>query len=327
MRVSTLTTIEIPATTLSVSPVCLGTNQFGTSLGQAQADELCDAFATMGGNFFDTAHSYGDWDPQAPKSASEQTLGRWLKRQNRSEYVIATKGGEADFRSGNFAPRVTPGELEKDLLASLEFLQVDYIDLFWLHRDDPAVPVNEVIDALVEHQQAGRIRYFGCSNWTVERIAEAQDYARSINHNGFIACQPMWGLGEPNRDVMQQYGLGVYYEDGFRPLHEAGVTMIPYSGQSRGVFTKIGQDGAGSLAPDVAAIYVNDANKRRHAVAQEVAKKHRVSVNEVVLAYLLCQPNLTIPIIGARTPDQLRESLRAVEVKLDEGDLADLREG
>lgn len=319
-------TLELPNTTLTVSQLCLGTNQFGTRVSQERAAEICDAFAAAGGNFFDSAHSYGDWDPVAPKSASERTLGQWLQGQDRNNFVVATKGCEFDFRSGDFAPRVTPEELEKDLLGSLDNLQVDQIDLYWLHRDDPSVPVAVLLDALIDHQRAGRIRYFGCSNWSVERIKEAQRYAQTINHSGFIACQPLWGLAEPNRQVTQQYGLGSYYEDGYRALHEAGMTMIPYSGQSRGVFTKLAETGVEALETDVAAIYLNDANLRRLSVVEALAEQHGVSVNEVVLSYLLSQPNTTVPIVGARNAEQLRDSLRAAELELDARDLARLRD-
>lgn len=320
-------TIELPGTTLAPSQLCLGTNHFGTAVDEGRAGEICDAFAAAGGNFFDTARSYGDWDPTAPRSASERTLGRWLQGQDRADFILATKGCEVDFASGNFALRVTPAELERDLLDSLDSLQVDYVDLYWLHRDDPGVPVAELLDALIAHQHAGRIRYFGCSNWSVERIEEAQRYAQAIGHTGFVACQPMWGLAEPNRQNMQKHGLSVYYEDGYRGLHEAGMTMIPYSGQSRGVFTKLAEKGPEALAEDVTEIYLNAANLRRLAAVQSVARARGVSVNEVVLAYLLCQPNLTVPIIGASSAAQLRDSVRAVELALTPQDLATLRDG
>ncbi len=231
-------TIPLPRTGLTVSQLCLGTNQFGTALDEPRAHEMLDTFRALGGNFIDTAHGYADWIPSAPRAASEHCIGRWLARQRRDSVVIATKGCEFDYRAG-FTPRVTPEHLRTDLEGSLAALGTDYIDLYWLHRDDPSHPVEAILDALIAHQRAGRIRHFGCSNWSVSRIQLAQRYAASIGHEGFVACQPMWGLAEPDRAAMQQFAPGGYYEDGYRALHEAGLTMIPYSGQSRGIFASV----------------------------------------------------------------------------------------
>lgn len=316
--------LALPKTQLTVSQLCLGTNQFGTALNADQAAEILAAFTAAGGNFIDTAHSYGDWVPSAPRAASEHVLGQWLQDRQRADFVLATKGCEFDYRAGDYALRVTPELLEQDLLGSLEALQTDYIDLYWLHRDNPAVPVATMIDALIDHQCAGRIRYFGCSNWSAERIEEAQRYAAGLGHSGFSACQPMWGLAEPDRQAMQTYAPGGYYEDGYRALHEAGLSMIPYSGQSRGFFSKVVARGADALSPDVAALYYHERNLRKVPVIESLAERHGASINDIVLAYLTSQPHTTVPIIGCSYPAQLEESIRACALHLDADELAQL---
>ena len=317
-------TIPLPRTRLAVSQLCLGTNQFGTAQDDVRAHELLDTFRALGGNFIDTAHGYADWIPTAPRAASEHCIGRWLARQRRDSVVIATKGCEFDYRAG-FAPRVTPEHLRADLEGSLAALGTDHIDLYWLHRDDPSHPVESILDALIEHQRAGRIRHFGCSNWGVARIRLAQRYAASIGHEGFVACQPMWGLAEPDRAAMQQFAPGGYYEDGYRALHEAGLTMIPYSGQSRGIFTRLAGGQEESIAADVKALYLSDTNRRKLGVLRELALKHNATVNAVVLAYLTSQPLPTIPIIGASSPAQLRESVGSCALTLSVDELDALR--
>jgi aryl-alcohol dehydrogenase-like predicted oxidoreductase len=316
--------IALPHTDLSLSPICLGTNMFGTAVDAERAEKILDTFAAAGGNFLDTAHAYGDWVPTAPRSASERVLGRWIAKRDRASLVVATKGCEFDYRAGDFALRVTPEQLDRDLRESLGCLGLDAIDLYWLHRDDSSRPVREILDALIGHQRAGRIRWFGCSNWSVARIEEAQRHARSLGHPGFVACQPMWGLAVPDRAAMARLSPGGYYEDGYRALHEAGMTMIPYSGQSRGFFTKLAERGAEGLGPDLAALYLCDVNRRKLPVIRSIAARHRATINEVVLAYLLSQPRLTIPIIGASRPEQLRESVRACSLRLDTEELAAL---
>jgi len=312
-------------TDLEVSELCLGTNQFGTGVATEVAEEILDSFVSLGGNFLDTAHAYGDWVPSGPRSASERVLGRWLSKRERSGLVIATKGCEFDYRAGDFALRVTPAHLDQDLRESLDSLGLDRIDLYWLHRDDPSQPVESIVDALIEQQRAGRIRHFGCSNWSVARIEAAQRYTRGIAHAGFVACQPMWGLAVPDRTAMQRYAPGGYYEDGYRALHEAGMAMIPYSGQSRGFFSKLAARGGSGLGDDVAALYLSDANRRKLPVIESIAARHGASINDVVLAYLLSQPLPTLPIIGASRPEQVKQSVRACSLRLDARELRDLR--
>lgn len=321
-----MNSIPLQDTQLKVSRLCLGTNQFGTALDDTAADAILGAFADLGGNFLDTARSYGDWVPDAPRGASEACLGRLLKQRGREHWVVATKGCEFDYRAGDFALRVTPAFLRDDLGASLTALQTDYIDLYWLHRDDPSQPVAAIIDTLIAEQQAGRIRCFGCSNWSPARIEEAQAYADSIGHPGFVACQPLWGLAEPDREAMQRYCPGGYYEDGYQSLHGAGLTMIPYSSQSRGYFSKVARDGEGSLSGELTDLYLNDRNRQRQAVVERMAREHGVSVNQVALAYLLSQPLPTIPLVGASRPEQLADTVAACDLQLSPAELAALRD-
>ena len=321
-----LNKMTLNGTSLEVSQLCLGTNMFGTALNADAAGAILDTFFANGGNFIDTAHSYGDWVPDIPRGASETTLGRLLAGRSRDDYVIATKGCEFDYRAGDFALRVTPEHLAADLDGSLRRLGVDTIDLYWLHRDDPGKPVKAIVDALIKHQQEGRIRAFGCSNWSVARIDEAQRYAASEGHQGFVAVQPMWGLAEPDRAAMMTYAPGGYYEDGYAAVHELGLTMIPYSGQSRGIFSKLASGATrDTLGPDVAALYYNERNLRKLEVIRQIAARRGAGINDIVLAYMISQPLPTIPIIGASRVDQLEESIRACGIRLDAVELEELR--
>lgn len=312
-------------TELNVSALCLGTNMFGTAYDQAKSNALLDAFVAAGGNFIDTARSYGDWIPDAPKGASERAIGEWLKTQDRSKLVIATKGGFLDLRVGDWRPRVTPEDIAADIIESLEHLGIETIDLYWLHQDNPSVPVEPIIDALIAHQKEGRIRYFGASNWTPERIKAAQTYAESLGHKGFAAIQPFWGLGTPNPEGAAAAGYGFYYEDGLAQVHSDDLPMVPYSGQSRGVFAKLLNDGEEALRDDLKAMYLNDANRARLPAIKAIAEAKGVSANDVVLAYLVNQPKKTVPIIGASSVEQLQESLKAAAITLSADELTRLR--
>ncbi len=154
----------IPNTDLAVAAICMGTTFIGSTIDHHQSFDLLDLYAESGGNFVDTASVYANW-LAGEKHQSEKTVGRWLAdRGLRDRIVLATKGAHPDMATMD-VPRMSRAEIEDDLNTSLINLQTDVIDLYWLHRDDPSRPVEEILATLNAQVQAGKIRYFGCSNW------------------------------------------------------------------------------------------------------------------------------------------------------------------
>jgi aryl-alcohol dehydrogenase-like predicted oxidoreductase len=138
---------SIPGTNLSPSVICLGTAQIGSVIPEADAFRLLDTYYGLGGTFLDTAQVYADWLP-GERSASEKTIGRWLKARGlRNHTVVSTKGGHPDLHAMEI-PRLSPEHIVFDVERSLLNLQTDRIDLYWLHRDDPNRPVSEMLDIL-----------------------------------------------------------------------------------------------------------------------------------------------------------------------------------
>jgi aryl-alcohol dehydrogenase-like predicted oxidoreductase len=133
---------------------------------------LLDAFVEQGGTFLDTAHVYANWAP-GPRSISEKTIGAWLKATGtRDRLLIATKGGHPapGHEPGS---RLSPSDIVGDLDESLDFLGVERVDLYWLHRDDPNRPVGAMLEVVNEQARLGKIRHVGCSNWRPRRIRAA----------------------------------------------------------------------------------------------------------------------------------------------------------
>jgi aryl-alcohol dehydrogenase-like predicted oxidoreductase len=311
-------------TDLSVSQLCYGTNMLGWMLDQGKSNAILDRFVELGGNFIDTARSYGDWMPDAPAGASERAIGAWLKTRNRADMVVATKGGFFDMRVGDYRNRCTPDDIATDLSQSLDHLGIDTIDLYFLHMDNPEVAVEALIDALVSHQEAGRIRHFAASNWAADRIIAANAYAASIGKPGFVASETFWGLAVPDVAAAAGQGYQHYYEGEYEALHASGLPIIAYAAQSGGYFTKRSN---GDVPEQLAARYANPVNEQRFAAAKALAEKHGVSINEVVLAYLLCQPNQTIPIFGGSSGEQVENSVKAAALSLTAEELTQLRAG
>lgn len=319
-----LSKTTLAQTDLSVSRLCYGTNMLGWMIDQERSNAILDTFAGLGGNFIDTARSYGDWMPDAPPGASERAIGAWLKTRKREDVVIATKGGFFDMRVGDYRNRCTPEDVAKDLSESLDHLGVDTIDLYFLHMDNPEAPVETIVDALVGHQEAGRIRHFAASNWAANRIEAANAYAASIGKPGFVASETFWGLAVPDVAAAAQQGYQHYYEGEYETLHAGGLPIIAYAAQSGGYFTKRAK-GSDSVGEQLSARYANPVNDRRFAAAEALAEKLGVSINEIALAYLLNQPHQTIPIFGGSSPEQIVESVKAAQLVLSADDLAALR--
>lgn len=316
--------IDIPNTTLQVSSLCLGTAEFGAKIDRTTAFRLLDAYADAGGNFIDTAAVYADW-AAAAKSSSEKFIGEWLaKRGSRDRIVLATKGGHPPLENMQQG-RLAPADIAHDLEQSLRNLRTDVIDLYYLHRDDPAQPVGEIVEALAAHQRAGKLRAFACSNWRASRIRAAQEYAAAHGLPGFAANQMFWSLAvhgpldDPTTEAMD----GEMYA-----LHrESGLAAIPYSSQARGIFHKLAQGGAARLSAAARSLYPVEPNLARLRRAQKVAAELGVSLTAVILGYLRSQPFTAVPILGSRTAEQLADSLATGDTRLAPAQLAYLEQG
>src|SRR5215813_11777320 len=228
----------VPNTDLNPSVIWLGALPFGVSLPQDAAFALMDAYFEAGGNCLDTALVYGEWLPGG-KGLSEQTVGAWMtSRHRRDEIILSTKGCHPRLTSMEI-PRLSEAELSSDLDESLHNLQTEYIDVYWLHRDDSNRPVAEILEALQHQAQAGKIRTFGCSNWRVERIQEAQEYAAAHKMQAFVGDQLMWSLAQPNPEALSDPSM-VWMDKQMYAYHRAsGLPAMAYTAQAHGFFAKL----------------------------------------------------------------------------------------
>ncbi|MEZ4657244.1 MAG: aldo/keto reductase [Caldilineaceae bacterium] len=314
--------LTIPHTTIQASQLCLGTGGLGSRLTQAESFALLDAFVAGGGTFLDTAHVYANWRADLPKSISEKTIGQWMRaRGNRLQIIVGTKGAHPDLATMHIS-RLSPAEIVQDLNESLAHLQTDYIDLYWLHRDDPTRNVADIVETLNAQMRLGKIRAFGCSNWAPARIQVAQDYAVAHGLHGFAANQPMWSLAQPNAAAFGMPGLAAMDAQTWA-LHKAlNLAAAPYTSQARGFFSKLAQLGADGLAEAERKSYLNEVNLRRFDRVQKLAADHDTTPSRIALAYLLAQPFPTFPVIGCRTIAQLADSLAAIAVTLSADEIA-----
>ena len=307
--------LDIPGTQLHISQICLGSTEFGASISATESDALLDEFVALGGNFIDTAHVYSDWIPNT-HSTSEKTIGRWLKSRGiREQMVIGTKGGHPALSTMHLS-RLSRTEIERDLTESLDYLKTDYIDIYWLHRDDPAIPVGELIEILNEQVDTGKIRYFGLSNWTSARIQAASEYALSKGLRNVVANQLLWSLAEPTVENFPDKTIVAMDRPSFEFHRRTGMALLAYSSQAHGFFTKIDRSTRSKITKADLALFNNRTNQNRLDHIHELAKRYQVQINDIVLAYLLSQPFPTIPIVGCRRVEQIQSSVGSVDLTL-----------
>ena len=280
-----------------LSVLVLGTTLYRTATDDAST-ELLDAWLELGGNVVDCGREYGE---------SERVLGRWLRdRGRRDDVVVLTKGAHQDEERR----RVTPRDLSADLHESLEVLGATSIELYLLHRDDPSQPVGPLVEVLNEHRRAGLIGAFGASNWTTQRLDEADDYARQHDLEPFSCSSPALSLAQqqeppwPDTVSADDAGSLAWYE-------RRGMPLFAWSAQAAGFF-------AGVSGPDVERVYGSDANLERLRRATALGRSIGHTANAVALAWVLSQPFPTYAIIGPRTVDELRRSVAALEIELSE---------
>ncbi|NLO36603.1 MAG: aldo/keto reductase [Clostridiaceae bacterium] len=303
-------TRTIPRTELDASVICFGGGAVTHSDRAGFAMEQLDLYRDLGGNFIDTANIYGKWLPEAT-NVSEQYIGAWLKTRNvRNQVVLATKGGHPHLASMTVS-RLDRQSLQQDLDESLRSLQTDWIDLYWLHRDDPDLPAGAILDVLESFVRQGKIRHYGCSNWRPERILAARQAADQEGWQGFAANQPRWSLAEANPQGITDPTL-VGMDDTAWALHQqAELAAVPYTAQASGYFQKLRDSGKAGMPDGLRRRYDNAINDRRFELISILAGQSGLTLDELVLGYLLAQPFPVFPIIGPRNAEQLKASMKA----------------
>jgi aryl-alcohol dehydrogenase-like predicted oxidoreductase len=299
-------------TDLDVYGLCLGGNVFGWTIDEERSFAVLDAYAAAGGNFIDTADTYGRRGPGGA-GESERIIGRWMAaRGNRDRLVIATKVGVSPELRG-----LSAGNVRKGAEASLQRLGVERIDLYYAHQDDPDTPLEETLGAFGELIEAGLIGHAGASNYSAERLRLALELGRDEGMASLVALQPHYNLLERE------------YERELAPLClSEGLACVPYYGLARGFLSgKYRPGGEPVSSPRAAGVAESYANERGFAVLRaldEIAQAHGVAVASVSLAWLRAQPSVAAPIASATSPGQLAELVASVEMELAPEELARL---
>jgi len=292
--------VALGRTDLDVFPICLGGNVFGWTADEPQSQAVLDAYAAGGGTFIDTSNSYG-----VEHGRSETIIGRWMAdRGNRDQLVVATKvgGGRGPVRN------LRPETIKHEAHVSLERLQIERIDLYYAHFDDPETPLEESLRALDALVRAGTVRHLGASNYTPERLIAALEIQREHGLAEFTVLQPHYNLVE--RD----------FERTLLPVADAwDLAVLPYYALAKGFLTgkyRPGGEPVESTRAEGARTYLERGGVAVLAALDEVAAAHDTTVAAVAIAWLLARPRVVAPIASARTTEQLEQILPAATLRL-----------
>ena len=290
--------VNLGRTGLKVSPLCLGTMNFGPQTTEPDSHAIMDHAHELGLNFFDTANGYGG------RGATEQIIGNWFAQGGgrREKTVLATKvyGGMDDWPNNG---RLSALNIRRACDASLQRLQTDYIDLYQMHHVDRETPWEEIYQAFETLVSQGKVIYFGSSNFAGWHLAQACEAAKSRHFLGLVSEQTHYNLNvrKPELEVIpacKEYGLG----------------LIPWSPLAGGLLGGILQKEAAGRRANIDIEPHRAKLEKWEGLCAELGEKPA----DVALAWLLHNPVVTAPIIGPRTLEQLDGSLRALEIKLSE---------
>ncbi len=315
---------NLPGIDKQLSAVCLGTAQFGSQQSVDESFRLLDRYAELGGTFLDSAHVYGAWDREGYAGGygnSEKVIGEWLKKTGmEKEIVVSTKGAHPDLDTAESA--MNPEAITRHLTESLERLQVDCIDLYWLHRDEPDIPAGEILGMLAEHVAAGRIAALGCSNWSLERQKEALEASRKLEIPGLIGSQVQWSFAHPNSfSRSNQHGDMFTMTPEMCEFHEETQTAgVGYKSQAGGFFADK-YKGMDFESPDFpkqgfARAYGNPTSYARRELAFSMAEEKGCSANQIGLAWMIHHKFPAFPIVGPKNVEQLDDSMKSADIRL-----------
>jgi aryl-alcohol dehydrogenase-like predicted oxidoreductase len=290
-----------------------------SSADEAGSFRLLDEIFALGCTTFDTAHVYGNGD-------NERTVGRWLRSRGLHDRVVIIAKGAHHNEDRR---RVTPFDISADLHDSLARFGVDTLDLYILHRDDPEVPVGPIIEVLNEHRRAGKIRAFGASNWTHERIGEANRYAAEHGLEPFAASSPNFSLAEQVREPWSGcVSISGPSGGAARAWYaEQRMPLFTWSSLAGGFFSgRFRRDNlesfTGYLDKLCVSSYGYEDNFRRLERAKQLAAKKGVSLPQLALAYVMSQPLDIYALVGCQSAAEFGANIDASALELSEAERA-----
>lgn len=299
----------------SVAPLALGCNVFGWTADEATSHAILDRFVEAGFSLLDTANTYSTWVPGHKGGESETIIGKWLRKSGkRDQVVLATKVGmEIEGEKG-----LARAQVEKHVDKSLARLQTDRIDLYQTHKDDPATPVDETLEALDRLVKAGKVRAIGASQYGPDRLVESLAASKRLGIARYETLQPEFNLYDRHN-----------FERTLRPVAEKhGLAVLPFFGLAKGFlsgkYRRLEDVKGRPRESGLRKYFEGDRGMRILAALDAVSARTGTTPAQVSLAWSMAQPTIVAPIVSATSVAQLDDVMAAARLKLDAAALAEL---
>ncbi|MBR6089677.1 MAG: aldo/keto reductase [Anaerolineaceae bacterium] len=291
-----------------ISRIALGTGSVMKDLEKDQVFELFDLYVSKGGNVLDTAPGYC-------RGRSEKNIGEWMKLQhNREQMIISTKACHAFPGEPS---RLTLKDMNDDLNLSLSQLDTDYVDILWIHNDDPAVPIQQIMDDINKILESGRVRAIGCSNWTVDRLEMANAYAKSAGLHGFCANQIQWSLASAETGAYaRDFNALCMDEKSYDWYVKNDIMVFAFSAAARGFFSVAVQEGIEAVSEKTMSYFGTPDNIKRLENVKKYMAEHNCSASVPVIGYITNNRLKGVALTGASRPETLLETMEAANAEM-----------
>ena len=306
---------RLGASDLKIAPLVLGGNVFGWTADRAASFAVLDAFVDGGGTMIDTADVYSAWVDGHSGGESETVIGEWLRGSGKRDRVqIATKVG---MLPGDGGDKLAPARITAACEASLKRLDTDYIDLYFAHQDDEAIPQDAVAEAFARLVDAGKVRVLGASNFHAARLKSAIEGARAAGLPHYQVLEPEYNLVARGKfeGELQNYCV------------ENNIGVVPYYGLASGFLTgkyRSSADLNKSVRGGPMTELLQGKGQSVLAAMDGVAEETGATLAQIALAWLIAQPGVTAPIASATSVEQIRDLLPAMTLRLSDDQLTRL---
>jgi aryl-alcohol dehydrogenase-like predicted oxidoreductase len=311
--------LKTAADSLIMPRVTFGAGIFENMEKQQLYFDMLDIYFKHGGNCIDSARVYCAW-VEGGDGVSESITGQWIeKRHNRDRIIISTKGGHPPLENVKKS-RLDKDSINSDISKSLEALRTNYIDIYFLHRDDASKDVSEIMPILHALVTTHKVRFLGASNWTAKRIAEANEYATKNNLTPFSVSQIFFSLAVTTPLGYADETLVCMNDTEYKWYLENKFPVMAFGSQAKGFFTK--QIASNQLNKKIEERFNSSQNIKRAENVAKLCRKLSCTPAAMALAYLTSNKVQTSAIVGFSSIAQMKDSLSENELYLNQNDIA-----